>query len=75
MKDKIKINIIITEEDGYYIAKCVENGVCSQGKTIEEAILNVKEAVELYIEDFPLHKPHPSFLYPLEVIQCAVKNT
>jgi len=32
----------------------------SQGKTIEEAIHNLKEATELYLEEFPLEeKGHP----------------
>ena len=34
------------------MAHCVELGVVSQGKTIEEAQKNLKEAVELYIESF-----------------------
>jgi predicted RNase H-like HicB family nuclease len=34
------------------VALCIELGVVSQGKTIEEAQANLKEAVELYIESF-----------------------
>ena len=34
------------------MAHCVELGVVSQGKTIEEAKANLKEAVELYLESF-----------------------
>jgi len=34
------------------VAHCVELGVVSQGKTIEEAKANLKEAVELYLESF-----------------------
>ena len=32
------------------MARCIELGVVSQGKTIEEAQANLKEAVELYLE-------------------------
>ncbi|MCK4319326.1 type II toxin-antitoxin system HicB family antitoxin [Candidatus Micrarchaeota archaeon] len=35
-----------------YIALCPELDVASQGNTIEQAIKNLKEAVELYIEEF-----------------------
>ena len=39
-----------------YVSRCVELGVVSQGKTIEEAEKNLKEAVELYLEDQPRSK-------------------
>ncbi len=46
------------------MARAVELGVVSQGKTVEEAQSNLKEAVELYLEDQPkakkyLHKEAP----------------
>lgn len=46
-------NTIINFEDPWYVARCIELGVVSQGKTIEEAQHNLKEAVELYLEDVP----------------------
>jgi len=43
-----------------YVAECPEVGTVSQGKTIEEAIYNLKETTELYLEEFPLEeKEHP----------------
>ena len=45
---KIKENIIIKKEKEWYIAKCLDNNVVSQGKTKEEALDNLKEALELY---------------------------
>ena len=36
-----------------FVAYCPEVDVVSQGKTIEEALKNLKEAVELYIEEMP----------------------
>ncbi|MBI1880359.1 MAG: type II toxin-antitoxin system HicB family antitoxin [Chloroflexi bacterium] len=44
---------VIHKEDGLYIAQCPEVGMISQGETIEEAIANLKEATELYLEEFP----------------------
>lgn len=41
--------IVITKEKRWYVAQAVELGVASQGKTIEEAKVNLKEAVALYI--------------------------
>ena len=50
---KIKVTVLIQKEEDWYISKCVENNIASQGKTIEEAISNLKEALELYYEDEP----------------------
>ncbi len=45
---------ILHKEDDLYVAECPEVGTVSQGETIEEAIANLKEATELYLEEFPL---------------------
>ncbi len=45
---------IIHKEDDLYVAECPEVGTVSQGETIEGALLNLKEAAELYLEEFPL---------------------
>jgi predicted RNase H-like HicB family nuclease len=41
---------LVKESDGGYTAHCPDLDVASQGETVEEAIKNIKEAVELYIE-------------------------
>jgi predicted RNase H-like HicB family nuclease len=42
--------IIYSGEDGYFIAECPSlPGCTSQGKTKEEAIANIKEAIDGYI--------------------------
>jgi len=45
---------ILHKEEDLYIAECPEVGTVSQGYSIEEAIANLKEATELYLEEFPL---------------------
>jgi predicted RNase H-like HicB family nuclease len=42
------------KEGDLYVAECPEVGTVSQGRTIEEAIANLKEATELYLSEFPL---------------------
>jgi predicted RNase H-like HicB family nuclease len=43
--------IIYSGEDGYFVAECPSlPGCISQGKTREEAIENIREAILLYIE-------------------------
>lgn len=54
------LTAIISKDEGMYVAKCPEIGTVSQGTTIEEAIANLKEATELYLEEFPIkEKSHP----------------
>jgi predicted RNase H-like HicB family nuclease len=45
---------IIHKEENLYVAECPEVGTASQGYTIEEAISNLKEATELYLDEFPV---------------------
>ncbi len=39
------------KEDKYYVAQCLNIDVSSFGETIDEAVVNLMEAVELYFED------------------------
>ena len=45
---------ILHKEDDLFVAECPEVGTVSQGKTIDEALANLREATELYLEEFPL---------------------
>lgn len=44
---------IVQREENLFVAKCPEIGTVSQGKTVEEAVRNLQEATELYLEEFP----------------------
>jgi predicted RNase H-like HicB family nuclease len=44
--------VSIMKEDKFFIARCPALGVTSQGQTLEEAQVNIKEAIYLYIESF-----------------------
>jgi predicted RNase H-like HicB family nuclease len=46
-----KGTIIIKQEEEWFVASCLENNIASQGKTIDEVLLNLKEAIALYYED------------------------
>ena len=41
-------------EEGGFVALNPETGTVSQGESIEEALANLREAVELYLEEFPM---------------------
>ena len=61
------LQIIIQKEEEWYVAKCLDNSVASQGKTIEEALSNLKEAIELYNESEEVVTPKEMFITTLEV--------
>ncbi len=42
------------DEDGFYVVECpIFEGCYSQGKTLDEALRNIKEAANLYLETLP----------------------
>ncbi len=49
----MRLQTIFWKEDDTYIIKEVSTGVTTQGFTIEEALTNIKEAVNLYLEEMP----------------------
>ena len=44
---------VLHREEDLYVAECPVIGAVSQGYTIEEAMVNLREATELYLEEFP----------------------
>jgi predicted RNase H-like HicB family nuclease len=48
-----RLTAVIHQEGDLYVAQCPEIGTVSQGPTIEAAVANLKEATELYLEEFP----------------------
>ncbi len=62
---------ILHKEEDMYVAECPEVGTVSQGHTIEEAIANLKEATELYLEEFPSLKLDKPILTTFEVVYNA----
>ena len=56
MMTKVTLTAVIHLEEDLYVAECPEVGTVSQGSTIEEAIKNLQEATELYLEEFPIEE-------------------
>ena len=59
--------VAICKEDNWYVAKCIENGVASQGGTMEDAMESLREALELYYEDEPAPAFSGTFVTTLEL--------
>jgi len=58
---------VVHKEEDLYVAECHEVGTASQGPTIEEALENLREATELYLEEFPVKETHHPILTTFEV--------
>ncbi len=67
----IKLTVILQKEEDMYVATCPEVGTVSQGYTIEEALDNIKEATELYLEEFPLPEKPAPILTTFEVAESV----
>jgi len=59
--ERITLAAVLHREEDLYVAECPQVGTVSQGYTVDEALDNLKEATELYLEEFPL----PSIGKPL----------
>ncbi len=62
---------LIQKEEDVYIAKCPEVGTVSQGGTIEEAVKNLREATQVYLEEFPSKEKTTPILTTFEVKEVA----
>ncbi|HVU34467.1 MAG TPA: type II toxin-antitoxin system HicB family antitoxin [Opitutaceae bacterium] len=48
--------VLTHAEEGGFVAFNPETGTTSQGESVDEAVANLREATELYLEEFPLVK-------------------
>jgi predicted RNase H-like HicB family nuclease len=58
----------VTQEDGWFVAQCIEVDVASQGRNKEEALANLSEALELHFEE-----PQATILPQLEQIEVEME--
>lgn len=68
METERTLTAAVLEDGDWYVARCLEVEVASQGATIDEALENLREALELYFEDdeVPASFPHP-LVTPIEI--------
>lgn len=59
--------VSIQKENDWFVAKCLENSIASQGKTMDESMDNLREALSLYYEDETLPIFPQTFVTSLEV--------
>ena len=58
---------VLHKEGKLYVAECPEVGTASQGATIKAAINNLREATELYLEEFPKKETQRPLVTTFEV--------
>jgi len=59
--------VLTPDEAGGYVASNPETGTTSQGESVADALANLKEATELYLEEFPLKQNGKPLLTTFEV--------
>jgi predicted RNase H-like HicB family nuclease len=65
------LTAVLHREEDMYVAECPEVGTVSQGPTVEEALANLKEATELWLEEFPPARIEKPILTTFEVTSDA----
>jgi predicted RNase H-like HicB family nuclease len=64
----MRLTAALRPEAGGYVAQCLEVDVASQGQTIESALANLKEALELYFEDVQTSSAEPTpIIVPIDI--------
>jgi predicted RNase H-like HicB family nuclease len=64
---KRRLNASIVQEGDWFVAQCIEVDVASQGQTEEEALANLREALELYFEP-----PTPTIVPAIRPIEVDI---
>ena len=68
MIQTLRLTATVVPDGDWYVARCIEVEVASQGRSIEEALANLQEALELYFEDEPAPGALPEpIVAPIEV--------
>ena len=62
---------VLHKEENMFVAECPEVGTVSQGKSVEESVANLKEATELYLEEFPIKENGKPLMTVFEVTKHA----
>jgi predicted RNase H-like HicB family nuclease len=64
----MRLTAAITHEPPWYVARCLEVEVASQGASVEEALASLREALELYFEDVPVpEQMEPPIIASVEI--------
>ncbi len=65
------LSAVLHQEGDLYVAECPEVGTVSQGYSVEEAIANLKEATQLYLEEVQVPEIKRALFTTFEVNDAA----
>ena len=72
---KLRLSAAVHREGGWFVAWCPELDVASQGRTVEESLANLREALELRLEGEEADLPEEPFLLTtIEVERVAAPH-
>jgi predicted RNase H-like HicB family nuclease len=64
----MRLTAAITHEAPWYVARCLDVEVASQGESVEDALASLREALELHFEDAPFPDPaEPPIIASIEI--------
>ena len=63
--------VLIPAQEGGFVALNPETGTTTQGESVEEALLNLREATELYLDEFPLQTSGATLITSFQVAEHA----
>jgi len=69
------LTAVLHREEDMYVAECPEVGTVSQGFTVEEAVQNLREATDLYLEEFPLDEVIHPLITTFEIRKEGIRAT
>jgi len=71
----VELSAVVWREEGIYVALCPELDVASQGKSVEGSLVNLKEALELYLEDEDVEKPSKAEAPIVTIVKVKVSGS
>jgi predicted RNase H-like HicB family nuclease len=75
INETLELSAVVRREGRLYVALCPEFDVVSQGKSVEEALANLKEALELYLEDEDVEKPSETEVPIITIVKVDVRGS
>lgn len=72
--ETVELSAVVWKEERLFVALCPELDVGSQGKSVEEALANLREALELYLEDEDVEKPANAEVPIVTIVKVRVSG-
>ncbi len=67
MTHTVRLTAAVTRDGNWYVARCLDVEVASQGHILDQALANLREALELYFEGEPVPDSSDLIVAPVEI--------